>query len=354
MEEGKGDSSNKSVIRRFYTLFDYNDSINTEDVDDVEEEESYSLTVLCTDVPASLEIELRKLLSQKLSKSAVYFGAGSVTQFDVSDEEKIETWSCYYCMLKDKEIREDGGNVKYIVCFLAPEAEMLEIFTQDLDAYCKKLSEEIRNKTDVLTTAKKILAKWHETILDFLCRCVQLLQQDVKFLLYCALIDGCLKADGGKESVCSDLKRFVKLCNMSNMFGEESTGSMDMLVDISSATIPQKSVAVTFSNDQPMFENIKCSKFCEHWSKAINSVDNNSPGEIRQAVEAFKVKYIHSINTMKRLLMEAQTDYYAYYRAYKFIMNSGNSEILLSYAHLDEIAEVKDVFTDLKNYLLHI
>lgn len=43
-----------------------------------------------------------------------------------------------------------------------------------------------------------------------------------------------------------------------------------------------------------------------------------------------------------------------FFRAYKFIMNSGNSEILLSYAHLDEIAEVKDVFTDLKNYLLHI
>ncbi|OPL21203.1 hypothetical protein AM593_00286, partial [Mytilus galloprovincialis] len=114
---------------------------NTEEVDNVEEEE-----ILCTDVPASLEIELRKLLSQKLSKSAVYFGAGSVTQFEVSEEEKTETWSCYYCMLKDKEIREDGGNVKYIVCFLAPEAEMLEItFTQDLDVYCKKLSEEIRN-----------------------------------------------------------------------------------------------------------------------------------------------------------------------------------------------------------------
>lgn len=45
-----------------------------------------------------------------------------------SEEEKTETWSCYYCMLKDKEIREDGGNVKYIVCFLAPEAEMLEIY----------------------------------------------------------------------------------------------------------------------------------------------------------------------------------------------------------------------------------
>lgn len=43
---------------------------------------------------------------------------------------------------------------------------------------------------------------------------------------------------------------------MSNMFGDESTGSMDMLIDISSASIPQKSVNVTFSNDQPMFDNI--------------------------------------------------------------------------------------------------
>ena len=43
----------------------------------------FSLSVLCTDAPASLEIELRKLLSQKLSRNAVYFDAGSVTQFDV-------------------------------------------------------------------------------------------------------------------------------------------------------------------------------------------------------------------------------------------------------------------------------
>lgn len=40
------------------------------------------------------------------------------------------------------------------------------------------------------------------------------------------------------------------------------------------------------------------------------------------------------------------------FRAYKFILTSGNSEILMNYAHLDEITEVKDVFTDLKKYIV--
>ena len=238
--------------------------------------------------------------------------------------------------------------MKYIICFLAPESEKLENFTHDLDLYCLNLSKEISNTTEIQTALKCYLEKWHDIVLDFLCRCVQLLRHDIKFLLYCALIDGCLRIDGIKESVCSDLKRFVKICNMSDIIGNDSTGSMDMLVDISSVTTPQETVSLTFNNDLPQFKTSNCTKFCEHWSKAINSVDGNNPGEIRQAMEAFRAKYIHSINTMKRLLMEAQNDYYAYYKAYQFIKSSGNSEILLNHAHLDDITEVKGVFTDIK------
>ena len=48
--------------------------------------------------------------------------------------------------------------------------------------------------------------------------------------------------------------RFVKICNMSDIFGNDSTGSMDMLVDISSATTPQETVSLTFNNDLPQFK----------------------------------------------------------------------------------------------------
>ena len=41
---------------------------------------------------------------------------------------------------------------------------------------------------------------------------------------------------------------------MSDIFGNDSTGSMDMLVDISSATTPQETVSLTFNNDLPQFK----------------------------------------------------------------------------------------------------
>jgi hypothetical protein len=48
--------------------------------------------------------------------------------------------------------------------------------------------------------------------------------------------------------------RFVKICNMSDIIGNDSTGSMDMLVDISSATTPQETVSLTFNNDLAQFK----------------------------------------------------------------------------------------------------
>ena len=41
---------------------------------------------------------------------------------------------------------------------------------------------------------------------------------------------------------------------MSDIIGNDSTGSMDMLVDISSATTPQETVSLTFNNDLPQFK----------------------------------------------------------------------------------------------------
>jgi hypothetical protein len=56
---------------------------------------------------------------------------------------------------------------------------------------------------------------------------------------------------------------------MSDIFGNDSTGSMDMLVDISSAT-PQETVSLTFNNDLPQFKT-SSKYFVSHTTSRIIS-----------------------------------------------------------------------------------
>ena len=43
---------------------------------------------------------------------------------------------------------------------------------------------------------------------------------------------------------------------MSDMFGNGSSGSIDMLVDISPASIPQQTISIDFVNDELVFKDV--------------------------------------------------------------------------------------------------
>ncbi|XP_021350018.1 protein Njmu-R1-like isoform X1 [Mizuhopecten yessoensis] len=356
-----------------------------------------SLSVLSTDLDASVETELRKFIGQKLMKNLVYSDTGSISSMEYRSDDDVKTsFSCYYCMLEnveEKQLVVNGDNTpdpqqrKYIVCFMALQKNSLDYFQRELDVYCNgvvqyldqqvccdpSMQEEqdtqdkskVTELTNIDTSVRTYLENWCEVTMDYTCRCMKILKQSAKYILYGALVDARFQFEGMTDQQKDDLQRFLKACNLSEILKQTdqekreaspaSTGSLDLLVDLGEYNAaPQQTITLTLAQNMVNCSPEDCTIFCEDWGKVLNKTDLNRASQIRHVLEAFKIKYIQSINTLKRLLIQAEADYYALYKSYVFIKNSGNAEVLLNYGHLDSIPEVQDVVKSLKEFIKEI
>ncbi|KAK3090951.1 hypothetical protein FSP39_016017 [Pinctada imbricata] len=244
---------------------------NENQVEDDKDSEAFSLSMLMTDLPLEAEKELRQFLSMKLTKGSVYSDTGCIAPIEFKKGDEPVEFACYFC-------QDDKASERY-------------------------------------------LSHWPYETMEYLCRCLSLVQQDVKYLLYCALVDGKLAIEGGTEQNKRDITRFTKTCNLSDILRQmdhegkdagSTASSVDMLLDLTDDT-SRKVISLKISDSDVKFSCEGCTKFCEDWGKLLHTANIRDPGQIRQIIEAGKVKYIQSINTLKRLLMQAENDYYALY-----------------------------------------
>ncbi|XP_060071451.1 protein Njmu-R1-like isoform X2 [Ylistrum balloti] len=337
---------------------------------------NFSLSVLSTDLDAPVETELRKFICQKLMKNLVYSDNGSIASMEYRSDDDVKTsYSCYYCMLENidenplmvnDDRTPDPQQRKYIICFMALQKNSLDYFQQELDIYSKGVVKYLDQQlTNIDTSVQAYLANWCEVTMDYTCRCMKILKQSSKYILYGALVDAKFQFEGMTEQQKEDLQRFLNACNLSEILKQTdqekreaspaSTGSLDLLVDLGEYhATPQQTLTLVLAEDVVNCSPEVCTAFCKDWGKVLNKTDPNRASQIRHVLEAFKIKYIQSINTLKRLLIQAEADYYALYKSYVFIKNSGNSEILLNYGHLDSIPEVQDVVKSLKEFITEI
>eukprot|EP01135_Chromosphaera_perkinsii_P008955 Nk52_evm1s1542 gene=Nk52_evmTU1s1542 len=73
--------------------------------------------------------------------------------------------------------------------------------------------------------------------------------------------------------------------------------------------------------------------FCEEWARAFTIVPKSSqaPVILRKVVENYKLKGVQEINSLKRLLQNAENDYYALYKTNHYLRECGNGDILLNH-----------------------
>lgn len=201
------------------------------------------------------------------------------------------------------------------------------------------------------------LQNWYTETLDYICRCQKILQENVKYLLFCALVEAKLQINGCDEKVKNDIQRYMEVCNLTAALHpgkvKSSAGSIDMLVDLGETETKSTKSVITLDieKDKVKFTPDNCTKFCEEWGKLLEKADQGSCGQLRQILENGKIKYIQSINVLKRLLMQAESDYYALYRSYVFLQNSGNCDILLHYIKQESIPEIQNVFKSLQEFI---
>lgn len=211
--------------------------------------------------------------------------------------------------------------------------------------------------TNINTSVQSYLQNWYTETLDYICRCQKILQENVKYLLYCALVEAKLQINGCDEKVKNDIQRYMEVCNLTAALHpgkiKSSAGSTDMLVDLGETETKSTKSVITLDieKDKVKFTPDNCTKFCEEWGKLLEKADQGSCGQLRQILENGKIKYIQSINVLKRLLMQAESDYYALYRSYVFLQNSGNCDILLHYIKQESIPEIQNVFKSLQEFI---
>ncbi|RMX44437.1 hypothetical protein pdam_00010054 [Pocillopora damicornis] len=85
---------------------------------------------------------------------------------------------------------------------------------------------------------------------------------------------------------------------------------------------------------------VRNTRFCREWAKTMLSEAVDNPVFLRQVIENYKLRVNHDLNTLKRLLRQAETDHYAL--SYVFLLKCGNGPILLRNATLEAHALCSD------------
>eukprot|EP00794_Sanderia_malayensis_P008890 gene8890-9840_t len=118
------------------------------------------------------------------------------------------------------------------------------------------------------------------------------------------------------------------------------------------------SVEIFFENNEYKIKNAESNPFCEDCVKSLKQFGLENPFKLRQVIETYKLKVIQDMNTFKRLLKQAETNYYALFRepflkfsssaqtveaarrlrvlgrSYSFLISSDNGDILLKNAEV--------------------
>ncbi|XP_038048822.1 protein Njmu-R1-like isoform X1 [Patiria miniata] len=324
----------------------------------------FSLSVIATDLVAEQETELREFIFKRLSRGTVYGGSGNVNTVDISND----VLSCYYYLLRQQTIPESDldpddppstfyTSIEYVICFLMGTSAALELFRPELDAYSEGLLAVLDSEAKELTKIQSYLARWYQQAAEYVCRCTDRFQEDLSLLIHTALLDDKLNFLGGDEEVVSDVMKFVQVCSLSDLLqhmsdsdsnSQGTTSSEPTLIDLdASASVSHQSdgktvsnslrlVQLVFDGDTQQFQNAESSPFCEEWTRLLLTSNRENPANLRQIIEDCKLRTIQDLNTLKRLVRQAESDHYALYRAFAFLRDCGNGGVLLRHIWKDE------------------
>lgn len=326
----------------------------------------FSLSVIATDLNAEDETDLREFIARRLSRGTVYGGVGNVNTVDVGSR----VMACYYCLLRqgshpdiEQELESTmDPNSFYtsqecVICFLSSPTSALELFRPELDVISESVLPLLEQKGGDSAQIQRHLENWYQQASGYVCRCVERLREDVAYLINAALLEINIEVVGADGSLKKDIERFMKACSLSDLLQQSSAEETSqetsltadpILIDIDEAGNAQpnvrspsrtatKSRLVFEGEGVHRFENAEKSWFCEEWSGTmLKGSDTLNPAYLRQVIEDYKLHTIQDLNTLKRLIRQAETDHYALYRAYAFLRDCGCGAILLRHIWKDE------------------
>uniref|UniRef100_A0A3Q3N5P8 Chromosome 17 open reading frame 75 n=1 Tax=Mastacembelus armatus TaxID=205130 RepID=A0A3Q3N5P8_9TELE len=353
----------------------FQDSIDVEERDDFDSEEiagysqkiqlncyytiylyqGTSLTLIDSSLPSEAEPELRTYISRRLSKGALLGGMGNIATVELSIPEQAV--GCYCCLLEQERSPEqpDADGNGYVICFMGGSEKGLNLypFAQVLDKYVQGLHSSLQTPElqNLETEVRPYLSRWYEESVMHIYRVVQLVQNNISFLLHAALSHTHVEVINSDEKTKADVSRFIKAASLQGLSQQETT-TASLCKAIAEGA--QSDLIIDCSTSPPTLLNTVSNRFCDDWIQAfLNAAERCNPFLLRQILENFKLKAIQDMNSLKRFVRQAEMSHYALFRCCQFLQGCGNGDVLLQNARAEhsDLPEACSIITVLEEFL---
>lgn len=323
------------------------------------------LSLLSGNLPIEEEKVLRNFLTPKINKIDVQEGS-VITSLDDSFMPDVPTQLYYKIITGNGNANSVTGTseaVQFLVCFIVSAASGFDLFQEDLDAYCIELCpylEKCMESTDI-SEFLKFVESWYERTICFVERCLEYFSCQLSILIcvgFCG--DSVIISQSAPDDSRKDIERFLQCCNLSPLFMETScevvssisSSSMQDMVTLSNA----ETVNINYEDEGIFFlQTKKSTTFCKECVDVMQNMKAPTAIKKRQLLENYKLKTIQHINSFKRMLKDAEADYYMLYKTFLFLLTSGNGLVLLHNAKLqngiDGNFSGKEVLSTLETFI---
>lgn len=337
--------SQKAQLNCYYTIYLYqgtrseasgdNVAWNQSRADSTTSQEDFSLTLVDSSLPSEAEPELRTYISRRLSKGALLGGMGNIATVELSLPEQAV--GCYCCLLEQERSPDqpDADGNGYVICFMGGSEKGLNLFRLELDKYVQGLHSSLQTPEleNLDTEVRPYLLQWFEECVLHVQRVVELVQNNISFLLHAALSHTHVDVVNSDERTKGDVSRFIKAASLQGLSQQDNTSAS---LCTAMTDEPQSDLIIDCSTCPPTLTNTVSNRFCDGWIQAfLNAAERSNPFLLRQILENFKLKAIQDMNSLKRLVRQAETSHYALFRCSRFLQGCGNGDVLLQNARAE-------------------
>ncbi|KAL3053876.1 hypothetical protein OYC64_006246 [Pagothenia borchgrevinki] len=353
----------KTQLNSYYTIYLYqgtrseaaaeNAAWNQRRADSTTSLDDFSLTLIDSSLPSEAEPELRTYISRRLSKGALLGGMGNIATVELSIPEQAV--GCYCCLVEQERSPEqpDADGNGYVICFMGGSEKWLNLFRLELDKYVQGLHSSLQTPEllNLESEVRPYLSRWYEESVMHIHRVVQLVQNNISFLLHAALSHTLVEVNNSDERTKTDVSKFIKAASLPGL-SQQDTTTASLCKAISEDT--QSDLIIDCSTSPPTLSNAVSNRFCDDWSQAfLNAAERCNPFLLRQILENFKLKAIQDMNSLKRLVRQAEMSHYALFRSCRFLQGCGNGDVLLQNARAEhsDMPEACSIITVLEEFL---
>eukprot|EP01112_Ceratiomyxa_fruticulosa_P000691 TRINITY_DN1061_c0_g1_i1.p1 TRINITY_DN1061_c0_g1~~TRINITY_DN1061_c0_g1_i1.p1 ORF type:complete len:394 (+),score=93.95 TRINITY_DN1061_c0_g1_i1:248-1429(+) len=341
----------------------------------------YRLSLMYTNMLPEEEMILRRFMLQKVTKNLVYkSGTCVVMNKESTENDPSVNTVCYFALIElsgknldnfhpeeETEAAEETPTQtptdsvenesilsttptntsfsdvmpqtsrEYILSLICEtdDPSTLNLFHMELGEFCDRVSGVLEDEIDGGEPGKvqSLLSVWYSQCVEYIGRCIDVLDDDFSALIYHSLLGGPIIVNG-PASFFEDISRLIKTISIVN---EDNVTSVDEDIDSNNLGDSMYIYYDTKTNKSKCKGAIT-NGFCRNWALKLKNEPTN-PIKLRNMLEDLKFKVIQELNIVRKMAVHGKLSNYALYSSVKALSQSNNADVLLQLLLKDQSNE---------------